>query len=360
MTSTIAYYTPAAMSDEVILARAAHANRMHLEEFPEDPPLIVEDALKRLRNLPSTSRVHLWLLHHGGAVVAEAYLGWAELPTNRQVADIGVSVELAFRGRGLGAHLLSLALAGARDAGRTLILSSSTDRVPGGARFLTHYGFEKGLEAHINQLVVAHLDRSLMTDWRTAGRSRASDYAIEVWDGPVPEERLAAFAELANVMNSEPRGTLEIEDTLVTPEMIRDGERFLFSNASRRLIACARHVPTGCLAGFTELAWNPRRAAIVWQAGTGVVDAHRNKGLGRWLKATNIEAMLAANSEARFVRTGNADSNAPMLAINRKMGFAPFMSESEWQGRADEIARRLGAARRGPAAAETLPARDAA
>ena len=356
----IVHYTPASMSDEVILARAAHGARIHAEELPEDPPLIIEDSLKRIRNLPSTSRMHVWLVHHEGAVVAEGYLGWAELPTNRHAAHIGISVEQELRGRGLGAHLLALTLAGARQAGRSLILSGSTDRLPAGARFLTRFGFEKGLEAHINQLVLADLDRALMAEWRRQGSARATDYAVEVWDGPVPDESLAAYADLANVMNSEPRGTLKLEDTLVTPQMIREGERCLFSNASRRLIACARHLPTNALAGFTELMWNPKRAAIVWQAGTGVVDAHRNKGLGRWLKATNIEAMLAANPGARFVRTGNADSNAPMLAINRKMGFAPFMSEIEWQGQAGEIARRLGLAWGDPAPVDAHAERDAA
>lgn len=360
MTLSIAHHTPASMSDEVILARAAHDNRMLAEELPDDPPLIPADAVKRMRNLPSTARMQVWLVEHEGAIVGEGYLGWAELPSNRQAAHIGISVEREHRRRGIGARLLGLALAGAREAGRSLILSGSTDRLPGGARFLTRFGFEKGLEAHINQLVVANLDRSLMAAWRAKGRERAANYAIEVWDGPVPDERLVAFAELANVMNTEPRGTLEIEDTLVTPQMIREGEQFVFSSGTRRLIACARHLPSGHLAGFTELFWNPKRASLVWQAGTGVLDAHRNKGLGRWLKATNIEAVLAANTEARFVRTGNADSNAPMLAINRTMGFQPFMSEIEWQGRADEIARRLGLSWGDPVPTETLAQRDAA
>jgi hypothetical protein len=95
------------------------------------------------------------------------------------------------------------------------------------------------------------------------------------------------------------------------------------------------------LAGFTELSWNPKRAAIVWQHGTGVLVSHRGKGLGRYLKAINMEAMLAANPAARFVRTGNADSNAPMLAINRQMGFEPFISETVWQANAAAVVSRL-------------------
>jgi hypothetical protein len=59
-----------------------------------------------------------------------------------------------------------------------------------------------------------------------------------------------------------------------------------------------------------------------------------------------MEAMLRRNSAARFVRTGNADSNAPMLSIDRQMGFAPFIAEIAWQESAPAIAQRLLASAR--------------
>jgi GNAT superfamily N-acetyltransferase len=247
--------------------------------------------------------------------------------------------------RAIGAHLLSLAAEHPRTSGRPRLLAGSSDRVPAGGAFLERFGFSKGLEAHLNQLDLACLDRALLARWLAAGSERAGDYVIEQWDGPVPDDRLVGFAELSNVMNGEPHGTLEVEDTNVTPQMIRDGEACIFANGTRRLIACVRHVPSGSFAGFTELTWNPNRASIVWQHGTGVLEAHRNKGLGRWLKAANMAAMLGQNAAARFVRTGNADSNAPMLAINRQMGFEPFIAEATWQGSADMIAERLATAR---------------
>ena len=86
----------------------------------------------------------------------------------------------------------------------------------------------------------------------------------------MPEQWLAPFADLYSVMNTVPRGELKVEDTVVTPRMIREGETFLLANGSRRLIACARHAASGTLVGFTELIWNPRRATIVWQQNTGV------------------------------------------------------------------------------------------
>lgn len=342
-TSPIEYYTHASMPDRVIADRVAHDNRMLAEEVPDDPPLLVEDAIRRMRNLPSTSRQHVWVLRQGRRIVAEATLGWADLESNRKSAGIGVSVEPHLRRRGIGTRLLALAVARSRRAMRPLLFSHSSGRLPAGAAFLRRFGFKQALETHLNQLAVEHLDRALIARWLTAGPERAAGYVVELWDGPVPEQWLAAFADLYSVMNTIPRGELKVEDTVVTPRMIREGEAFLFANASRRLIACVRHAASGTLVGFTELMWNPKRATIVWQQNTGVVVAHRNKGLGRWLKAANMEAMLRANPAARFVRTGNADSNAPMLAINRQMGFAPFIPMIVWQGSAPAIAHRLRA-----------------
>lgn len=59
--------------------------------------------------------------------------------------------------------------------------------------------------------------------------------------------------------------------------------------------------------------------------------AHRGHGLGRWLKAVNIQALHGANERTGVVRTSNADSNAAMLAINHEMGFRPLIADMIWQ-----------------------------
>jgi GNAT superfamily N-acetyltransferase len=54
---------------------------------------------------------------------------------------------------------------------------------------------------------------------------------------------------------------------------------------------------------------------------TGALPAYRNKGLGTALKLVTIR--LARARGARMLRTNNDAENAPMLAVNRKLGSQP-------------------------------------
>ena len=82
---------------------------------------------------------------------------------------------------------------------------------------------------------------------------------------------------------------------------------------------------------------HPARPEIGNQGDTAVVPRHRGRGLGRWLKAANLEAVRRAHSKLRSVYTYNAASNRWMLDINVAMGFRPYRTFVVHQGATDEL-----------------------
>jgi GNAT superfamily N-acetyltransferase len=95
------------------------------------------------------------------------------------------------------------------------------------------------------------------------------------------------------------------------------------------------------LVGWTEVAWNPNRPMLLNQGFTAVDAAYRNKGLGRWLKAAMMQKILEERQEVEFIRTRNANSNAPMLKINNEMGFKPYNALTAWQVNIDQVEEYL-------------------
>jgi GNAT superfamily N-acetyltransferase len=78
----------------------------------------------------------------------------------------------------------------------------------------------------------------------------------------------------------------------------------------------------------TSFLYSDREAGRAMNAGTGVVRAHRGRGLGLLMKRHSLAAAAAAGITR--VVTQNDESNAPMLAINEALGYRPFATGSAW------------------------------
>ena len=113
--------------------------------------------------------------------------------------------------------------------------------------------------------------------------------------------------------------------------MKRIMEKNLFARGSQRWTFFIMDRATGKFGGYTETIWNPNRPEVMGQGMTGVFPQYRNKGLGRWLKAVMLDKVLKERPQVKYVRTGNADSNAAMLKINTELGFETYMADTLWQ-----------------------------
>ena len=320
-------------SQEDYAAFTAFANQMRAERLPNDPPRSLEETIQQAKNIPPIVDLHVWVVDNpnGEGFAATGNVEIFRLEQNQHVAQFSLEVLPEFRQQGLATELLGKIVAVAEQENRTLMITGTNDRIPAGEVFMNQLGAEKALEAHTNQLELNELNRDLVQEWIAKAPERASGFELLFWDGPYPEEHLQAMADLQMVMNTAPRGSMKVENFQMTPELLRQIEGMMFASGGKRWTLVASEKSSGRFAGFTELSWNLGRAQILNQQGTGVLPEFRNFGLGRWLKAAMLDRVLKELPEARFVRTGNADSNAPMLNINHALGFKPYIAAAQWQ-----------------------------
>lgn len=318
-------------------AFVAHENRHRHQTQPDDPPVPVEEMLGQLGSVPEVVDIEIWSFTDELGMGAHAFLQLLNMDTNRHVAELNLVVEPRLRRQGLGAALLRQAARHSLQAGRSLLIARTNDRDPAGEPFLERYGFTRGLADLTNQLRLTDLPVGLLDAW--AARNDA-EYRLELWRDRIPEADLEEYARLFGVINDAPKDDLQMDDFHMTPQLLRQLEDMRLAGGRTSLTAVVRH-RSGELVGLSELSWLALRPSIVQQGGTGVKPEHRNHRLGRWLKAANLRKLLEVNPQARFVRTGNANSNAPMLKLNTALGFKPYTANTVWQAEIKTVLQRL-------------------
>ncbi len=334
----IAPFAFANAADDEYEALNRHFNRAKAETLPDDPPTPLEETIAQMKNVPPFVGIYAWVGWNPDKteMVAAGGVSFLRMEENQHLAQFDLSVDQDYRRQGLGRELLRQAVQAAQAENRRLLMTGTNERVPAGEAFMTRLGAERGLEMHTNQLTLADLDLALIERWQEEGATRAAGFTLGFWDGAYPEDQLDAIAKLTDVMNTAPRENLDMEDMHFTPDQIRQQEQTMAATGTQHWTVYAVETATGRFAGFTETTWNPNRPEIVGQGGTGVFPEFRGLGLGRWLKAAMLARIVEDRPEAKFVRTGNADSNAAMLGINHALGFKPYMSNCIWQVEVDK------------------------
>jgi mycothiol synthase len=310
-----------------------HTNRLRLERLPDDPTTPLEETIQNLQSFPPFADFRMWAAWDPGQteILALGYVVFLRMEENKHLAQFDISVLPEHRQQGLGRQMLDLIASTTQQEDRRLLMTNTTDHVPGGEAFMNRIGAKKGLEGHTNQLRLSELDHNRIAEWITRGQQNMAEFELGFWDGAYPEEVLQEVAELFELANQQPMGDLEIEDMHMTPERLRQMEQNMAARGSLRWTFYVIDRATGKFAGYTETVWNPNCPEVLRQDMTGVFPQYRNKGLGRWLKAVMLDKVLKERPQVKYVRTGNADSNAAMLKINNELGFKPYTADALWQ-----------------------------
>ena len=238
-------------------------------------------------------------------------------------------VQPEHRRRGVGRALVDAVAEVSRADGRTLISGNHALGDADGAAFADALGATEEMVGEQNRLRLGNLDRALMERWIAQAEERAAGYELVAWDNRCPDELVERFAAAHSIMNDAPRPASVGENTM-GPDDVRAMEASNVELGITHWVLAARHRQSGELAGFTELLFERTRPWLARQGDTGVHRAHRERGLGRWLKAANALRLLDECPDVTHVETMNARGNAPMLSINTEMGFR---LAAAWQDR---------------------------
>ena len=314
----------------------------HEELWNEDPLQPYERWRKQVTTPVSWSKAPRWVVRdEAGRVLGASVLGLGYTETNRNMASLDVYVRKEVRRQGIARALLRPAVARAAEDGWDLLNGGGITDADA-STFSEAMGAERKITERKSRMVLADVDRSMLEDWVARAKERAEGYSLLAWDAPVPDEYLDKFVALTMVMNTAPRDDLEMEDWVHTPERHREMEQRAVDQGSSWWTLVVRHDESDELVGYTEFVFPPHAPEAAWQEATAVDPTHRDKGLGRWLKATNCLRLLDEKPAVRYVDTWNAFSNAPMLGINIAMGFEVVKSFSEYQIRTEALQTRLG------------------
>jgi mycothiol synthase len=311
------------------------------EDIPGDPPTPVEVRIAEWRHPTAHHPEFHWILRDDDGIAAMARASY-DVEQNLENGFGRVHVHPEKRRRGYGRALATPVLDLLEESGRRRFATSVNKDDPAEA-VVARLGLKRVYEDKRSRLTIAELDLDLMDVWIERAPERAGDYELVYVPSPIPDEIVQKFCDLTAVMNTAPREDYQEEDEILTPQRWRDLESSVIDAKCQLHHLIAVHQPTGDFAGYTQIETLDLQPDLAWQWDTGVDPAHRNKGLGRWLKASLIRRVIAGHPQVTRVDTFNAGSNEPMLNINVEMGFRPIHIAYDWQGDLAAVRERLGA-----------------
>jgi GNAT superfamily N-acetyltransferase len=229
--------------------------------------------------------------------------------------SIGVAVDPAWRRQGVGSELYgALAGFGLEHGGATGRAYLKDDR-PGGLMFAEQQGLTVVGHEFTSLLDLAAFDETPFADLLARAEREGFRFfsLAELEDAATARERLHTLhAQTA----ADVPGTHDAFPTLGAYE--------------EQLATSKSHQPAGILlaadgdewVGLAVVTFTPGEDNDqAYNAHTGVLRSHRGRGVAQALKLLSVRAARAMG--AKSVRTDNDETNAPMLAINRKLGYVP-------------------------------------
>ena len=274
---------------------------------PEDPTTLDEIRWSDA-TYPGATR---WLAELDGTAVGAATVGRIYMYPPEYPAFWGsIGVLPAVRRQGIGERLLLAISDAARAAGKTdLHLRCAEDR-PEGIDFLVHRGF-----VELERSKTVHLDLAGLPPPAVAPPPGITFTTLADRPDLVAGVHAVALETFADI----PGG----EDPMAAGDLAefraRDVDR---PTIPKDAFVVAVETGTDRVVGYASLSLLPGSTDRAWHDMTAVSRAFRGRGIARELKHATI-AWAVANG-LTTLETGNDEGNAPMRAVNARLGYRPL------------------------------------
>ncbi|MFC5175930.1 GNAT family N-acetyltransferase [Nocardioides taihuensis] len=309
-------------SDEGLLRAWWEVGRAATADRPLDSWPVWEVSRVALPQARTDLRLDLLVAEVDGEVVGAAMLVLFRMD-NTHLGEVDVWVHPDHRRRGTGSALLAACEDRARADGRDTLISSvyapmEADSL--GSGFAARHGYV---------LASGELVKALDLPASAPGWGPLDDevaavidgYRVEVWEDRTPDVRVDDFCALLDRLLGEiPLGELDLRPARWDEARLREGEERAAA-AGRLQVVAAAVAPDGHLCGFTDLRLHrpdPRHASV---GATMVLPEHRGHRLGLAVKLASHRRLLELEPGCHWVETSNAGMNAPMNAVNQKLGY---------------------------------------
>lgn len=251
-------------------------------------------------------------------------------------------------GQGIGSAGYRLVEEHAVANGRSVLQSYASHPEVAGPRLASPTGFGSIPEDRAarfyarNGYTLEQIERKSVLDLTTCGatvdalfeqaRAASSQYEVVQWLLPTPDEHLADYAWMKSRMSTDaPSAAMEFDEEAWDEERVRRADQRLLNGGWQVLVTAARHLDSGRLVAFNELAAPPGADRPTDQHDTLVLKEHRGHKLGLLVKTAGLQRWREVAPQATKVITYNAEENRPMLDINEALGFVPDSYGGGWK-----------------------------
>ena len=278
-------------------------------------PVSVEDMRWAEQQYPGGRRFVAWLdgrpVGAGGAGRVYMY------PPEHPGLWGNISVLPDYRRRGVGSAMLAAMSEVAREAGKTMLEGRTTSDRPEAIEFLEHRGFSEHFRSKVVRLELAGLTPPVVVapDGLVISSLEAHPELVAgVYD--------VAREALPDIPGEGPRAPDTFEEF-----RMRDVDR---PGTPKGGFVIGIDASTGEVVGYANLQLAPGNEKVAWHAMTGVARRWRGRGVARVLKAATIRWAVENGLEA--LEGANDVDNAPMRAVNGRLGYQPQPDEVGFRG----------------------------